>query len=1050
MTRQLKEGIIEELGPPTPENTSVGHHFLPHFAVLRPHHKTTPLRVVFAANAGKVSLNSTLMEGPSLLNDLTTLLRQFRTRKFAMTGDLRKAFNSLEIHEEDRRHLQFFWYNDQGELRVFRHKRVQFGPSCSPFLLFATLNYHLMATATDTALSLISKFYSDNLLTGTDDELHGLTYITEAIDILATGGFNLRDCRSNSSVINKKLQDIGKLNDESTMSVLGLTWDSHHDTLSFQEAQRVQRPLTKRKCLSFTAGIYDPLGLLIYATSPCMSFITKLWSQELDWDDILNPDLCEEWASLEEKAILASKTVLKRFHPFNPDKEVNLCIFSDSSEKSAAALAYLQQGHTTTLVGGKFKIFNQTKGKDITIPRKELLAMQLGAKLGASLLSTYEEMYPNMKVHLFSDSEISLHWLMSQKELDTFVHNRIQDIKNKTNGWSFYHVASKDNPSDLPTRGISPEEAEDPQLYYYGPGWLRTNNFPRQWHPKRPLPNELITLAATIETKPTDPHSIYALVDPQRFNHLEKLLRHTAILLRPFHPDKSPLTLLRLAEQLWIHDTQQKFFSQEINYLKAPRGQIPALVKTLRLFTDDKGLLRCRGRFANSTLPDQQKYPILLPTKAHFTKLLLDKTHHSNMHIGHNQLMTTVRRKFWIPKLRARCKDTIKLCVACQKVQAPAYHVPHTPDLPSNRINLTRPYRSVGVDFTGAISFIVNGNSMKGYILITSCTVTRHVHLQLVHDMSTESFIQALRYHCAIYGQMDEILCDNAKTFESASSQLEQIFNAINSQASHNFCLGRRIKFLFIPKRAPWHGAHYERLIGILKNHLRKSIGKVLLTEKELTTCLAEIGAVMNERPITEVMNDPESLEPITPNLLVFGHHLQPLPYPETTEEEFQDIDFNRPEALKDLYSKRAKIRNRFLKQFQGEYLNLLRQRHGYDNQLKNHEQEIKEGDICLIHNENPRKLWQLGRVTKVIPGTDGQVRVAELKTQSGETNRPIKKLFPIGVRHEVKDSDTLTPARQKTPPKAIAETPKRPQRTAAKRARTNIRKMLQDSEDSD
>ena len=153
---------------------------------------------------------------------------------------------------------------------------------------------------------------------------------------------------------------------------------------------------------------------------------------------------------------------------------------------------------------------------------------------------------------------------------------------------------------------------------------------------------------------------------------------------------------------------------------------------------------------------------------------------------------------------------------------------------------------------------------------------------------------------------------------------------------------------------------------------------------------------------------------------------------------------------MKDLYSKRAKIRNRFLKQFQGEYLNLLRQRHGYDNQLKNHEQEIKEGDICLIHNENPRKLWQLGRVTKVIPGTDGQVRVAELKTQSGETNRPIKKLYPIGFRHEVKDSDIPTTTRQETPPKAIAEPPKRPQRTATKRARTNIRKMLQDSENSD
>ena len=194
--RQLQEDSIELVGKVTAENTSPGHHFLPHFAVHRPHHPMTPLRIVFAANCGKVSLNDCLDEGPSLINDLTSLLRQFRTGKVGYSGDLRKAFNSLEIKEADHAKLQFLWFDEEGNIVVF--------------LLFATLNYHLLHADSEVALKIITEFYSDNLVGSTDDELACLNYLTQGIDILQRGNFNLRNCRTNSVSVNEKLDLIYK------------------------------------------------------------------------------------------------------------------------------------------------------------------------------------------------------------------------------------------------------------------------------------------------------------------------------------------------------------------------------------------------------------------------------------------------------------------------------------------------------------------------------------------------------------------------------------------------------------------------------------------------------------------------------------------------------------------------------------------------------------------------------------------------------------------------------------------------------------------------
>ena len=57
----------------------------------------------------------------------------------------------------------------------------------------------------------------------------------------------------------------------------------------------------------------------------------------------------------------------------------------------------------------------------------------------------------------------------------------------------------------------------------------------------------------------------------------------------------------------------------------------------------------------------------------------------------------------------------------------------------------------------------------------------------------------------------------------------------------------------------PWMGGFYERLVGLTKRALRKTVGKRCLTEKQLITVLTEVEAVVNSQPLVYVDNNIKS-----------------------------------------------------------------------------------------------------------------------------------------------------------------------------------------------
>ena len=72
---------------------------------------------------------------------------RFRTHKIALAGDIEKAFHMISVVVDDRNVLRFLWFHEpfkeNSEVIELPFTRVTFGLSSSPFLLNATLKYHI-------------------------------------------------------------------------------------------------------------------------------------------------------------------------------------------------------------------------------------------------------------------------------------------------------------------------------------------------------------------------------------------------------------------------------------------------------------------------------------------------------------------------------------------------------------------------------------------------------------------------------------------------------------------------------------------------------------------------------------------------------------------------------------------------------------------------------------------------------------------------------------------------------------------------------------------
>jgi hypothetical protein len=118
-------------------------YYMPHHAVIKEHSISTKTRVVFDASAkttNGISLNDQLMIGPTLQEDLFSILTRFRTYQYVLSSDIAKMFRQILMQGSHRDYQRILWRDDQSKpLEIYRLKTVTYGTACAPFLAVRSL-----------------------------------------------------------------------------------------------------------------------------------------------------------------------------------------------------------------------------------------------------------------------------------------------------------------------------------------------------------------------------------------------------------------------------------------------------------------------------------------------------------------------------------------------------------------------------------------------------------------------------------------------------------------------------------------------------------------------------------------------------------------------------------------------------------------------------------------------------------------------------------------------------------------------------------------------
>ena len=157
----------------------------------------------------------------------------------------------------------------------------------SPFLLAATIKYHLNTAETPVAKKIANNMYVDNVITGVSTPKEAGQFYEEAKPLFQSSSTNLREWASNCDEFLQSIPESDKIAGNK-MKVLGTTWDMNSDSLFISGCDISASPVTtKREALQFISKIYDPLGFLSPVTLNGKLFIQEQWQQELDWDETL-------------------------------------------------------------------------------------------------------------------------------------------------------------------------------------------------------------------------------------------------------------------------------------------------------------------------------------------------------------------------------------------------------------------------------------------------------------------------------------------------------------------------------------------------------------------------------------------------------------------------------------------------------------------------------------------------------------------------------------------------------------------------------------------
>ncbi|XP_036347929.1 uncharacterized protein LOC118757311, partial [Rhagoletis pomonella] len=330
---------------------------------------------------------------------------------------------------------------------------------------------------------------------------------------------------------------------------------------------------------------------------------------------------------------------------------------------------------------------------------------------------------------------------------------------------------------------------------------------------------------------------------------------------------------VELAKKLLCRLVQREVFAAEFQQIQNGQNiaRNSALLQ-LSPYIDKDGVLRVNGRIdAASWLPISSGHPIILPPKHYFAKLVVMHYHKVMRHQKTEATICEIRRHYWIPQLRTLLRSVITHCLECRlrKVQP---EPPQMAPLPIDRLTpYIRPFSYTGLDYFGPIAVTIRRSTEKRWVALFTCLTVRAVHLELAHDLSTDSCIVALRNFMNRRGVPIRLRSDNGKNFVGTEREAKRFREVFDCSRIQDELTSKGVEWIFNSPFNPSEGGVWERLVQCVKRVLRQTLKETAPKEHTLNCFLIEAKNIVNSRPLTHLPISVDQEQPLTPNNFLLG-----------------------------------------------------------------------------------------------------------------------------------------------------------------------------------
>ena len=264
-------------------------------------------------------------------------------------------------------------------------------------------------------------------------------------------------------------------------------------------------------------------------TARAKILLQQIWQTKLTWDEPLPKEITDAWLTILPDLIKLPQFTIPRSYLSTPvTPTCHLYGFSDASTKAYGAVVYICQNQETSLVMSKSCV---APIKTVTLPKLELMAAVMATRLVQFVRSSLH-LQTDDHIHMWTDSQIVLHWICRPHNSNPFVSHRVAEIVEAfpANVWSY--TPSSNNPADLLTRGISVQQLFSSELWLWRPWWLQTRSDWPQWTST----NALLQLtedgdcdnAASTTQISQDVTGIHNIINIARFSTIVRRFLHNA------------------------------------------------------------------------------------------------------------------------------------------------------------------------------------------------------------------------------------------------------------------------------------------------------------------------------------------------------------------------------------------------------------------------------------------------------------------------------------------------------------------------------------------